>query len=595
MARPVNPNSQYTIKPHEMKGLIYASTQPPVIDPATGKKKYRYIHWGRIGDGRFIPNQTYILASPEERAKLIFPAGIDMSMAEALSGARKPGRPAYDGGDQNRFYGDVWLLDQIAGKTGIRQDLMKTFDGNGEVVDDILTLAYFPYLTGYTYNRVSRWQRVTKTPSDRDLTPTYITRLTQSITEQHRMDLLHLRAMRLGKDVLCAVDSSTRSAYGSSLSDIHWGKNKEQVPLEDTVEVVVYTLTDHMPVYYRTFPGNFPDSRSLETILTDLDHAGFSNLILITDRGYESIHNLERYILKGKQMIMCAKTDQSMILRRIKAFGPFDGSPAGMEIDPDTQLYYIQYEQEYEVKSTGASSKKADLRLNIYLDSVRRSGSLRDIDSTIARQKKELDQMIAEHAVLDDDAAIKRKYRFFNIRHNDGDRAITAYSLDEKKVTKAKLLAGFFAIITLGVEGDAMDIFRTYCLRDEQEKYFQQMKSQMVCDRQRNWSEEGKTGRLFILYVSMIISSYLRHVWKTTELHKLFSSSLDVLDEMRPIRCIEHTNKAKFITPFVGKQVDICQAYGFDIPEGCEPTYVSRQKFSHKRGHPAKPKTETNL
>lgn len=438
-------------------------------------------------------------------------------------------------------------------------------------------------------------KKIAKAPSDRDLTPTYITRLTQSITEKHRMDLLRLRALRLGKDVLCAVDSSTRSSYGSTLSDIHWGKNKEELPLENTVEVVVYSLADHMPVYYRTFPGNFPDSRSLETILTDLDHAGFNNLILITDRGYESIQNLEKYILKGKQMIMCAKTDQSMILKKIKSFGSFDGSPATMMIDPETQLYCIQYEEEYEVKSIGSSSKKAELKLNIYLDSVRRSEELRNIDSAIACQKKELDKMIAEHAVLDDDATIKRKYRFFNISYNDGNRVIKAYSLDEKKIAKAKLLAGFFAITTLGVDGGAMDIFKAYRLRDEQEKYFQQMKTQMVCDRQRNWSEEGKTGRLFILYISMILSSYLRHIWKTTELHELFSSSLEILDEMRPIRCIEHTNKAKFITPFVGKQVDICRTFGFEIPKGCEPTYVSRQKFGHKRGRPPKPKTETNL
>ena len=54
-----------------------------------------------------------------------------------------------------------------------------------------------------------------------------------------------------------------------------------------TSEVVVYSLDDHMPVYYRTFPGNIPDSRSVETLLTDLRHAGFPNVALLTDRGYE--------------------------------------------------------------------------------------------------------------------------------------------------------------------------------------------------------------------------------------------------------------------------------------------------------------------
>jgi len=46
MSRLVDPNAQFRIKPHVTKGYTYASTQPSYPDPATGKKKYRYIHWG---------------------------------------------------------------------------------------------------------------------------------------------------------------------------------------------------------------------------------------------------------------------------------------------------------------------------------------------------------------------------------------------------------------------------------------------------------------------------------------------------------------------------------------------------------------------
>lgn len=83
------------------------------------------------------------------------------------------------------------------------------------------------------------------------------------------------------------------------------------------------------------------------------------------------------------------------------------------------------------------------------------------------------------------------------------------------------------------------------------------MKSTQGCNRQGNWSEEGKTGRSFILFVSMIISSYVKYVWESTSLKKMFGSSLDILDEMRSVRCIEHSGKAKFITQFVRRQLDI--------------------------------------
>jgi len=132
--------------------------------------------------------------------------------------------------------------------------------------------------------------------------------------------------------------------------------------------------------------------------------------------------------------------------------------------------------------------------------------------------------------------------------------------------------------MTHGVDFDAMAAFRAYALRDEQEKYFQQMKSQMVADRQRNWSEEGKTGRLFILFISLVLSFWVKCVWKITRLYELFSSSLEILDEMRSIRLIEHKNRAKMITPFVGAQVDICEAFSFAIPDGCVPAFTSRKE-----------------
>jgi hypothetical protein len=586
----MNPDTQYRVRKHINGGYTYASTQPPYIDPDTGKKKYHHIHWGTVdANNRFTPGTPFFQATPEERAQLIFPEDWDMSMAEKLTGLRTPGRPAYGGDDQNRFYGDIWLLEQIAVKTGLRKDLETVFGGNREIVDDILTLAMFPYLTKFNYSRVARWQKIAAAPSSRELTPKVITLLTQFITEQHRMDLLRLRAARLEKDELCAVNSTSRSAYGWSLADIRWGRNKDHLPLVQTLEVVAYTLSRHMPVYYRTFPGNMPDSRSVETILADLEHAGFKDLVLITDRGYESLRNLEKYILRGQSMVMCAKTGQKDVVKAIKGLGEFGARPESMVVDSEAMVYHKQYDINYEVESAGQTTKKADrLKLNLYFDPVRRGIDLMELDIALSFQEAALGELLESKGILGDDAWIKREFCYYKVTCDFATRMIQSYERNENKISKARSLSGFFAIMTHGVNFDAMAAFRAYRLRDEQEKYFQQMKEQMSSNRQRNWSEEGKTGRLFILFVSLVLSSYARHVWKSTKLHELFPSSLDVVDEMRPIRMIEHTNRAKVVTPFIGTQVDICEAFGFDIPEGCAPAYISRQKPPRKRGRPPK-------
>lgn len=592
MSRPTKEESIYKVSIHKNGRYQYAATHPYTVDE-NGKRRYVNCHWGTVeGGNRFIPGMRYIYASHEERSRLVFPGDWDMSEADKLSDSGQTGRPAYTDADKNRFYGDIWLLERVADKTGLRSDLMQVFSNNKEKVNSVLTLAYFSVLTGHTFNRVARWQRTERAPYQKELTPSAITYLTQSITEEERMALFRLRAARLGDDAVCAVDSTTRSAYGKSLADIKWGKNKEGVRLPQTSEVVVYSLDDHMPVYYRTFPGNVPDSRSIGTLLTDLRHAGFPDIVLLTDRGYESIQNLERYILNGQKMIMCVKTGQKLVLKHILEYGDFAGAPEQMSIDLDTKVFHKQYDIDYMVKGNGETAHKADkFKLNIYFDPMRRGADIMDLSAEIEMQRRALQDMKDSGYPLDDDATVKSLYKWFDIEYDRKSRLVKNFTLNEQKAGKARRTSGFYAIATLGMDLTAMRTWELYGLRDEQEKYFQQMKGQLGCDRQRNWSEEGKTGRLFILFAGLVLSSYVRHIWKSTDLHKKFSSSLEVFDEMRPIRCVEHTGKAKHITPFVGGQIDIANAFGFKIPDNCAPKYTSRKKDAARRGRPSKPKT----
>ena len=100
---------------------------------------------------------------------------------------------------------------------------------------------------------------------------------------------------------------------------------------------------------------------------------------------------------------------------------------------------------------------------------------------------------------------------------------------------------------------------------------------------------------MFICFVALILASYVRHVRDTKEeLQDNFHSTESILEEMRTIRCIEHDGHRKFITPFIGDQITICDAFGFEIPEGCRPTYTSRKSTKGKPGRPPKPKVETS-
>lgn len=583
MARQPDPLAQYRMAIHKLGNYLYASTQPSVIE--NGKKVYRRKHWGRlIGNKTFEPNTAFILLSPEERSKFIYPNDWDLSKLAELKIVKQRG-PAKNTRRGDRLYGDVWLLEKIADKLGLRQDLLTVFDGNVEIVNAVLTLAMFPYITQYSFNRVSRWQRIVRTPAEQELNSTFITKLTQSISTIHRDELFKLRGARLGDKTLCAVDSTSRSAYGTSLADIKWGKNKDGVQLPQTNEVVVYSLDDHAPIYYRSFPGNIPDCKTFKVILQDLEKCGFEKLTLITDRGYQSQENFEAAIQHNRSLITAVSTSRAIVSHRIDAYQTFDVYPRGMALNTEMRVYLEQFDEKIKYRTKGGIKKDADkVKLNLYFDPATRAELSLAQDIKIAETRKMLDELKGVPGAVEDISEIRKICPYHKIEFNDG--VITGYITNQRKIVKERKGFGFFCLMTYKLDESASKTLEKYKIRDEQEKYFEQMKNQMRFRTQDIWSEDGKIGRLFIMFVGLVLSSYVRHIWKTTNLNEIFDSSLAVLDEMHCIRAIEDPGHKMRLTPFIGEQIKICEAFDIEVPEECAPKGYHTKRATRRSSRP---------
>jgi transposase len=565
-------------------GRTYASTQPAVQNPETGKKTYRYVHWGTVDeDMKFIPGANFWRISPEERAKLIFPESWDLSEAENLAEPRREESPACDGNCRNLLYGHVWLMEKIADKTGLRQDLEIVFRENEEIVDDILTLAMFPCLSGLGYDGLARWQRNNKTPSSRPLTSAEVARIAEGVSERHRTELLELRASRLGKTELCVVE--TTSAYDDDLAGAKWGHDQDRLPPPRTTAAVVYDLLSRLPVYYQTFSGNAPDSKTLDAVLSDLKQAGFKNVTLATARGYENWPCLEKLITQNQKMIMSVKLSQKDVAKAMESLGEFELCPKSLTVDREEKIFHGQFEADDEVGGERRAKKKAGRpRVNLYFDLMRRSQELLQLMLDIDCQKNMIEEMIRNKTVLPDIELARRENGYFELKFDQAAKRLLSYVPREEMIKKAKINSGFFALMTHKLDLDAMETFRLHRLRDEQEMFFQRMKRQTGADRSLNSSKDGETGRHFIMFVSLVMSSCLSHVWNSSGLKSLFSSPLDVLEEMSSIRQIRRPDGETIITPFSEAQLEICEAFGFEAPEGCAPADAAEQKPKRKKG-----------
>ena len=614
MARPKKPNTDFKVALRVTGRYRYAATQPHVRDPKTGNIVRRYVYWGEVSETlKFLPNDRYILASDEERNRLIFPESWDIS---AIDSVRKisPDIPvisdpciANDGSAfsgtvrtcsskgqfSNRFYGGTWFLWQIAVRKHVVEDLLRVFDDRRSVVNDIMTLAMFPILTRWSYSQTERWQRYTKTPSERQLTPCYITRLTQCIDDSHRMQFLKLRIRRQNGKALVACDSTTRSAYGRCLADIRWGHNKDNEALQNTLEVVVYSLDTHEPIYYRTFGGNENDSRTLRTIVSDLVALHCGELTVIFDRGYESEENIDAMINAEQCFLVCGKVCQKPVINSVyKVEYDPQGLPTNMDYSSEYRIYAAQFEEKRTVTGNSGSGRTVTMKVNLFLDMKKRMTALTDINEKIKAEAALLKDKEGKSMTKEECQTLFKRLSYHKVKLS-GDKLLLTEP-HEKAIAKDKAMAGFFSSVSYKVDGNALEQYRMYILRDEQEKYFEEMKDQLGFDMQEDSSEDGKTGRLFILFIALIMRSEIRAVWGS-KLKKDYPSSIDVLHEMAPIRYVEYEGGSAHITGFTTPQTDICRAFAIPVPEDCLSSCqkAAVDKATSGRG-PGRPKGSLN-
>lgn len=685
MGRPSNPLTPYFVRIHSCRGYKYAFVWRTKTDEKGVNKRYQFII-GSIGDNnRVSPNATFRLLDVEERRKFRFPKELDTSEIDLLNGDGfkpvEPPRitfeedvsPGEDNSDNlssseeevdttnqsdeeepfkdiyavydkrsftseeaqynNRLYGHVWLLEQLAKKKGVYEDLLTAFNNDFGKVTDILSLAIYRIVDSRSFNRYSRWQQTHKILSGRNIYSGYITKFTQTITENHRMLFIQCRLNRQPKDALLSCDSTTRSGYGKCLVDVRWGHNKDDSELKCSVEASVYSLTTFEPIYYRRFSGETSDMITVVTIIRELVGLGLKieDIIFMTDRGYCSQDNMGRYVNNNCSFITCAKVNQEPVMGALlKVKYDAYGCPENMEYNSDLKMYCGQFAANDFVVLLDDNTEfnVSGVKVNLYCNPKDRAAELAELRNEIKIEKayeQTLRKDKSTHLSLED---LRQKMKYYQItveRENkkkkkkseeitgektsnvNGDERKTVATDDvlflqfgeqkyrvlfnEEKAQKEYAKCGFFASCMYKMDLSAEEAYTTYVSRDGQEKSFFELKDDIDADKQECSSEEGQIGRLFIFFVANILVSSAKHVWKES-LSEVYDSYYEVLDAMEPIRLVEFPDASQ-MTCFNTEQLQICKAFDIEVPTECLPStakeVLRKQLYPKKRGR--KPKT----
>lgn len=583
MGRVKDPNTKYRMKLFVSNNHRYAVTSDPGYNQDR-KWVSNITTWGNLSETCvFSPNVRFVLLPQEEKSKFIFPPEWDISAAYAAMSVPDEGGDLYSGEDKYRIYGDSLLLDEIATSCFLKEDLTSVF--GEETTKELLTISYFYLETGKNLCRLEAEAKVQWFPAENGLSPERITRLSQSITKEQIDTFMSLRRQRYeGNGRWFGVDSSSISNYSKHLSDAKWGKNKEHDPLKQLNILVMYDMVSELPAHYRNLPGNMPDSRTLRLLFEELKSAGFNEFGLVLDRAYLTKENLDLFVLNGYKGIFMAKTSDSAVKNEIIRLSSRETSikRTGVFL-PEFDCYAKECIYPYSYKETAGKGRGTELdqRLCLFFDPELQGAEDKELSKEIIECTKSLDEYLKQ-AIPVDEKILKRLKKYFDLTV-DENSVITSYSLNRNRVDEKSERNGYFAVVCVNMDKkdfDASWILSTYHKRDLQEKAFMYMKNWQNGRRLRTSTEPSTEGRRFFQFVTLIINCQLHHLYfRTSEaFQKVIPTPWQMLDEMRSVRYVQLKGRKTKVSEFVGKQVDIFDELGFEVPKGCRPTSKKKPK-----------------
>ncbi len=576
MGRKPDPNTRYRVRIRKDRKYTYASVQERKVSPRTGKRYHKIVNLGTLDENlAFTPNATFRLMTPEERAKYIFPDNWDISKLKDLchqipekvtvndltNGGRAMSIPddTVFGRYSDKMYGAFWLLEQVARGCGLYDDLLKTFGGNIFKTNEVISLAFFPYLSGQNYERFAKWQVWNRTLLDYELNTSAIMKLAESITDSDRMNLIKLRIARWSTETHSDCASSMRLAWGRFLVDIRSEKN--------TVEVVGYSLGTQEPIYYRNIPGNISDMSMVRAILADLEALGITDAVFIMNMEYVTRENISALVLAGIPFLVCSKTCTYPVVDLLEDIAyDENGLPVGMGYDPALRLYYSQESIPLFTGELpdGTPVETDKMKANLFMDIGDRMQELCDLRQAIETERAKLKNAVEKNLVPDSIQKYNTLFDYFKVTlkmDDDGKPVGIQYEECLDKIRKEKATCGFFASLMHGAGLTPCEVLQAYRERDE-------IIQQSSCEGEKN-------GMAFILFVGLVVISKLRNAWRSS-LKDDYVSTLDMLDEMAPIRFCEYADGSGHMTPFTTKQVMISRACNVEPPSECIPLIIQK-------------------
>jgi transposase len=456
----------------------------------------------------------------------------------------------------HKNYGNIFLLDWIAEKIGLKGIVEKYFPDNHK---ELLALAFYEISEGSPLYLFPYWLEENHLQGVRKMDSSAISKFCEAIgrRQQDRIGfqqewIAHLQPM----DALF-YDITSISSYSSNIEFVEWGYNRDHENLPQLNMGVVFGNKRGLPVFYTLYPGSIVDVKTLTNCVKYLKTMGLKDFLFILDRGFFSTDNIIRIsqgplkirfiqplpfsLKKVKQLIKTHKKALHDITNNFRFNDELlSHIKSQVQLNDRTYPVHIFLNEKAELDQRQLLMKK-----------------LMEIEEKVIQGKKFASQ---KEALIFKENNIAQAYQvFFTYTRGSG--------MLERNTPRIKEKIARFAYFVLATNHDfgREDILTKYRNKDQVEKVFDLLKNEMDGTRLRAHNQYNTEARLFIKFLSLIIQSEIIRIMRDVDLFKTYSVR-ELLSELKKVK-YSRINDEIIISEISKKTRKIFEAFEIDIKE----------------------------
>lgn len=519
-----------------IKGTAYVYEDHPYWDSEKQQTRHHRVYIGKKdAHGTFVPNKRYL--------------------ARMQSGSTTPP----DHASVRRCYGGVsYLLDQIASRTMISQDLRACFPADHQA---IASLAYYLVSENEApMYRFNHWARRHAHPHGQELSSQRISEVFARIGHDGITRFMARQRKRYQDSEHLVYDITSISSYSELLRQVRYGKNKSGEPLPQLNLALVFGQSSRMPVYYRRLAGNVADVTTMRKLLRDLSDMDIARVKLVLDRGFYSARNIDALYQHRCKFVVGARKNTRFVQGHLLAsrdqlgdFSTYDAQLALHYVTTKDTWAYTEYDAEGNPVSTG--------QRRIYVHQYYNSAQAEADKTTFFSRLAAVRDAVLSGGCSEGQQAMADAYLHVHTTPARG----TKVTYNDTAIRQHTAGFGYFVLLSNDTADPAQALW-IYRNKDVVEKAFCNLKNRLNMRRPNVSSEESLEGKIFVQYVALILVSWIHKVMKEQGLYKNWTMQ-QFLDELDGIERYEQEGKRPHYGEVTGKQRTLYELFGFTTPD----------------------------